>query len=48
MRGAYGAGSKGVALILDGIRNELVDSMVQSGTASVRNVSSNTISEARA
>ncbi len=48
VRGAHGAGKDGVALILNGIRTELVDSMVLTGTATARNVSSNTISEVRA
>jgi isopentenyl diphosphate isomerase/L-lactate dehydrogenase-like FMN-dependent dehydrogenase len=45
VRGAHGAGKDGVALILNGIRSELVDSMVLTGTATARNVSPKTISE---
>ncbi|PKU26258.1 alpha-hydroxy-acid oxidizing enzyme [Telmatospirillum siberiense] len=48
VRGAHGAGKEGVALILNGIRTELIDSMVLTGTATARNVSPDTISEVRA
>jgi len=45
VRGAHGAGKDGVALILNGIRTELVDSMVLTGTAKARDVSSRIIAE---
>lgn len=45
VRGAHGAGKEGVALILNTIKNELVDSMVLTGTATARNVSPETVSE---
>jgi isopentenyl diphosphate isomerase/L-lactate dehydrogenase-like FMN-dependent dehydrogenase len=48
IRGAHGAGKEGVALILNGIRTELVDSMVLTGTRAARDVSPNTITEVRA
>lgn len=48
VRGAHGAGKDGVALMLNAIRTELIDSMVLTGTATARNVSPETISEVRA
>lgn len=48
VRGAHGAGKEGVALILNGIRTELVDSMVLTGTAKASAVSPHIIAEARA
>jgi isopentenyl diphosphate isomerase/L-lactate dehydrogenase-like FMN-dependent dehydrogenase len=39
VRGAHGGGQDGVAVVLNAIKAELVDSMVLTGTASARNVS---------
>jgi len=39
VRGAHGGGREGVALMMNAIRQELMDSMVLTGTANVRNVS---------
>ena len=46
IRGAHGAGRQGVALMLNAMRQELMDSMVLTGTASVRNVSRSIIAGA--
>lgn len=48
VRGAHGGGKDGVALILNAIRTEMIDSMVLTGTASARDVSSDILSEVRA
>ena len=38
IRGAFGGGREGVAIVLNKMKNELVDAMVLTGTPSVRNV----------
>jgi isopentenyl diphosphate isomerase/L-lactate dehydrogenase-like FMN-dependent dehydrogenase len=39
IRGAFGGGKDGVALLLNKMKNELIVSMTLTGTASVQNVS---------
>jgi len=43
LRGAVGGGKEGVALMINKMKSELVDSMVLTGTASARNVSKSII-----
>jgi isopentenyl diphosphate isomerase/L-lactate dehydrogenase-like FMN-dependent dehydrogenase len=43
LRGAVGGGKEGVALMINKMKNELVDSMVLTGTADVKKVSKNII-----
>ena len=44
VRGAFGGGSDGVNVVLTKMKNELVDAMVLTGTASVKKVSKNILS----